>query len=94
MEKEEIVQQIDNYGGVYLHICTRDCDMVESDYTSFWEVADWNEWTAEIDRFSDGLEGPCSMNLISREEHKGHQTTSRDRVMEAYENGRGNSIYV
>jgi hypothetical protein len=41
-------------------------------------------------------EGPMSFTIISKDEYEEEKgvTHHRDRVMEAFENGNGNSIYV
>lgn len=82
---------------IYWSLFSRDCDMCES--TSFGKSKNYREhedWLNDPDEW-DWVEGATSVDIISRDEwlhHVGEPVRVRDRIMEAYENGRGNSIYV
>ena len=74
---------------------SRDCDMCESTRTYkletkqelvhsiMGEIKGW-EWA----------EGPSGYEFIPVDEYGGEEYRTRDRVMEAYENGNGSSIWV
>jgi hypothetical protein len=90
----EIFRAMKFWEPVYYSYFSRDCDMCESynayEYKNYYQArnqqAESYEWA----------EGPMSYDEISKEEYQdlsGHYHT-RDRVMEAYENGNGSSIYV
>ena len=69
-----------------------DCDMCES-YTP----ARFNNRKAlerAHEEKSEWAEGPFGFNECSKEECDSFEPHQRDRVMEAYENGNGKSIYV
>lgn len=84
---------------IYVSKFSRDCDMVESSsiliFKNRKEFEDWKEIEYEW------AEGTLSINRISEEEYNdrlmaygGTQSRSRDRIMEAFENGRGWSVEV
>ncbi len=83
------------YKPIYYSYWSRDCDMCESSgvgvfYGGMKKYLKWQEESLEW------AEGPSGSSFISKEEYeaeKGH-TSHRDRIMEAYENGNGSSIYV
>jgi len=81
---------------VYVSIWTRDCDMVEGTYTQEFEsYRDYYNYFSDYDNCS--FEGPTEVTIISKDEYdelNENPPKSRDRVMEAYENGRGNSIIL
>ena len=81
---------------VYTVVETTDCDMCTS--TSFVKYENGFEYIAyqEDESNFEWLEGPYSENFISEEEYLEYQGQSftRDRIMEAYENGNGNSVVV
>jgi hypothetical protein len=82
---------------IYWELFSRDCDMCES--TSYGVSASYrehHEWLTNPDNW-DWVEGATSVNEISKDDYDSEVNQPRrirDRVMEAYENGRGNSIYV
>ena len=59
-----------------------------SHYTS------WSEYEEAMDSVGDWAEGPVSDTYMSQEETEDFEPHTRDRIMEAFENGRGNSIWV
>jgi hypothetical protein len=71
---------------------SRDCDMCES--SSPIRFNNKRAMDKYMDRAAEWAEGPQSFAECSKEEFKGATTQTRDRVMEAYENGMGTSIYV
>jgi len=83
------------YKPVYFEYWSRDCDMCESSGVDVF-YGSKKAYEAYLNNFYEGLEGPGSMNIIPKEEYEERKglTYQRDRVMEAYENGNGTSIYV
>lgn len=87
------------YKPIYYEYFSRDCDMYESSYCDVFFRG--RKAYEEMQRRSlEDAEGPMSWTPITKghylrwyEETNG-RAQHRDRTMEAYENGRGNSIYV
>lgn len=79
---------------IYYTCWSRDCDMCES--TSSGVVLGGEKaWDKMMDRTAEWAEGPVSYDRISKEEYEEFIAPPvRDRIMEAYENGNGTSIYV
>jgi hypothetical protein len=81
---------------VYYTLFTRDCDMCES--TTFGKSKNYREhynWLNDYERWD--CEGSTSVNEIDKDEYDYYvdePVVVRDRVMEAYENGRGCSTTV
>lgn len=83
------------YGFFFVGVSSTDCDCVQSynvyKFQSVKKFHKFCEYTAE------GAEGQLSISLISKsdyDEERQHPTRSRDRIMEAYENGNGRSVVV
>ncbi len=82
-------------GWIYVKAWSRDCDMCES--TRVYKFQSIKAYYKMYDNFCEWLEGPGSFYLITKNEYDDEMrepTRSRDRIMEAYENGNGTSIYV
>lgn len=47
-----------------------------------------------LDMYSEDAEGPQGHDRITKEEYATSTNSTRDRILEAYENGHGTSIYV
>ncbi len=77
---------------IYIYFWSRDCDMCES--TTFHKFHGQKVLDRFLDMCSDDAEGPQGYERITKEEYDNSTDSTRDRVMEAYENGMGNSIYV
>jgi len=78
---------------IYYTVWSRDCDMCES--TNAGYVYGEKNWDKMMDEVGEWAEGPVSYERISKEEYEEFVAPPvRDRIMEAYENGRGTSIYV
>ena len=79
-------------GTVYFIHWSRDCDMCEGSRA----VRVFNEkaYQAYIEKAYEWAEGPNTFERIGKEEYENFHGFTRDRIMEAYENGNGNSIYV
>jgi len=82
---------------IYWHCWSRDCDMCEA--SSFGVTYGRKSWNKTVDEFYEYAceEGPGQIYRITEEEfhiNGGEGTSTRDRVMEAYENGNGTSIWV
>ncbi|MDD4972043.1 MAG: hypothetical protein PHT07_21665 [Paludibacter sp.] len=71
---------------------SRDCDMYESN----WRVSfkNWFDYQYALMHMYDDAEGSQSITVITKSEYDEFQPSHRDRIMEAYENGNGSSIYV
>lgn len=83
------------YGKIYYSHWSRDCDMCESAGVSVF-YGTKKMFDKAYDQAAEWADGPFSWEIISKEEYlerKGERYF-RDRVMEAYENGNGTSIYV
>lgn len=98
---ERMKQEIDmnkslsKHGWIYVSSWSRDCDMCESTRVSKYQSI--KAYYKAEQQFGESLEGPGSFCIISKEEYDNERrepTRSRDRIMEAYENGNGYSIYV
>jgi len=77
---------------IYITCWSRDCDMFESTTASVCYGRKAFEKIKE--EAYEWAEGPVSWEEISKEEYEDFQPYHRDRIMEAYENGNGTSIYV
>jgi hypothetical protein len=83
------------YGWIFVKGWSRDCDMCES--TRVYKFQSIKAYYKLEKNFYEWLEGPGYLNLISKDEYDSEHkepTRSRDRILEAYENGNGFSIYV
>ncbi len=71
-----------------------DCDCVQ--YTGHVHVvsAERTEFWKAVDRMYDSSEGSISWYLCRVSETHNVKQTSRDRVLEAYENGRGTRVVI
>ena len=82
---------------IYYSLFSRDCDMCES--TSYGKSNSYREhynWLNDAEQW-DWVEGATSVDEISRDEYLHYADEPivvRDRIMEAFENGRGSSFYV
>jgi hypothetical protein len=101
-QAERIAERLDEYffkqlaehplPPYYVYTWSRDCDMAES--SNVREVLTYIDLTRSYATFVDGqewAEGPRSWELVDPQPEVSH---TRDRVMEAFENGRGTSIFV
>lgn len=77
---------------IYAIKFSRDCDMCESTRPVCYK--NWFAYQYELLHIGDWAEGPVSIDIVSKGEYEDFTPTTRDRVMEAYENGNGTSIYV
>jgi hypothetical protein len=91
------VKLLKQKGIIYYSIQSIDCDMVESyrvyKSTYFKKLKDWDDY---VEKTYVWAEGPTSIEMLTKEEYELalDQEYSRDRIMEAYENGHGSSIIV
>jgi hypothetical protein len=76
----------------YAACWSRDCDMYERSWASEYK----NRWAYKytVMHFMDDAEGAGGIHPISKQEYDEFEPSHRDRVMEAFENGNGRSIYV
>lgn len=91
----EMGKSLAKHGWIYVSEWSRDCDMCES--TRVCKFQSIKAYYKAEQSFAEGLEGAGSFCVISKEQYDDERrepTRSRDRIMEAFENGRGWSIYV
>lgn len=76
------------FGKMWLHIYVwqRDCDCCEWDEVHLIHGT-FDNFLRTFDRIAEGAEGPFSVYPISRKEAEAFQQTTRDRVLEAFEDG-------
>lgn len=92
------LQSLAKYGWIFIEVWSRDCDMCESSRVyKFQSVKKYNQY---LNRIGEWAEGPVSVRLVSKDQYDAYAKPNntlgrvRDRIMEAYENGNGNSILV
>jgi len=91
-EKERFLDILAESGGIHVIKWSRDCDCAESTSRHFFESrAEFEQWENSV---YDWAEGPVSVKIVSRDEYEDFEPYFRDRVMEAYENGRGISVIL
>ena len=82
---------------IYYECFSRDCDMCESHSYNEFEGSK-KQFDKMVEKAYEGAEGAMWFKEITKEEYDAidsdDMTSTRDRVMEAYENGNGNSIIV
>jgi hypothetical protein len=94
----EALECLRQYGWIYASVWSRDCDMCES--TSVFKTQSLKKYNKRILDAYEWAEGPMSFSIITKEEYDAFKKPgnrlgrTRDRIMEAYENGNGTSIYV
>jgi hypothetical protein len=94
-EEIKLSESLFKYGWIYVIAWSRDCDMCES--TRVYKFQSIKAYYKAQKRFGESLEGPGSFYMITKEQYDDERrepTRDRDRIMEAFENGRGYSIYV
>lgn len=83
------------YKPIYYSYFSRDCDMCETSYVDVFKAGKkaFLKMQEDACKWADG---PMSWTPISKEEYEAEKgmVHHRDRVMEAFENGMGRSIYV
>ena len=94
----EALECLRQYGWIYASVWSRDCDMCES--TRVFKTQSLKKYNKRIQDAYEWAEGPMSFSIITKEEYDAFKKPgnrlgrTRDRIMEAYENGNGTSIYV
>lgn len=85
---------------IYYSYFSRDCDMCETAGVNKM-YGTYRKYLKMVSDFYEDAEGACSISIITADEYHEQMAYEeengryfRDRVLEAYENGRGNSIYV
>jgi hypothetical protein len=94
-EEIKLSESLIKYGWIYVSTWSRDCDMCES--TRVYKFQSIKAYYKANDSFGESLEGPGSFSIITKEqydEERREPTRDRDRILEAFENGNGYSIYV
>jgi len=79
-------------GFVYFYQWGRDCDMCEADSVRK-RAAVPMAIEHEIDQIYEWAEGPTRTAILTADEAADYEPHSRDRVMEAFENGQGANAY-
>ena len=75
---------------VYAVSWGRDCDCVE--WTANHKFPTYWHYTKACEEMAANAEGPCSMWIVSKDQYLSFAPEHRDRVMEAFENGRNYSV--
>jgi len=91
-ERISMLEDLALFGEFFIETWSRDCDMCES--TSVARYTSMKEYDEAMDAVEGWAEGPVSFTHISKEDADKFEPHTRDRVMEAYENGNGWSIHV
>jgi len=91
-ERISLLEDLALFGEFFIETWSRDCDMCES--TSVARYTSMKEYDEAMDAVEGWAEGPVSFTHISKEDADKFEPHTRDRVMEAYENGNGWSIHV
>ena len=93
VEHANKVREIIKWDGVlYVEVWRRDCDMCEATSLYTFESADeFFAWRREAYKWA---EGPMRISFLDPNEVEDFEPHFRDRALEAFENGRGTSIYV
>lgn len=77
---------------IVLKVWERDCDMCERSYTQVIP-ATLKAFTGFYDQVSNNAEGPMTIDILTRDDAESVWTYTRDRAMEAFENGCGANAY-
>jgi hypothetical protein len=79
---------------IYYTVWSRDCDMCESTNSGIvYGGEKW--WKKMLEEAGEWADGPMHFDKISKGEYENFVAPRvRDRILEAYENGNGSSIYV
>ena len=79
---------------IYFEYFSRDCDCVE--VSGYGIAKDRKDFAESQQAMWENAEGTCWMKRCSKSEYMryGGQEQTRDRVMEAYENGRGTCVNI
>jgi len=90
----EIFRALNFWDVIYMDYFSRDCDMCETSSVS--KFPNYYSYRVAEASQAEWADGPFSYTPISKNEYKDRKgfSSSRDRILEAYENGNGNSIYV
>lgn len=83
------------YGWLYVGVSSTDCDCVQMYYVrKFQSLKRFKKFSQSV---YENAEGATYISIITKADYdleREHPTRSRDRIMEAYENGNGRSIIV
>lgn len=82
-------------GVLYVSTWSRDCDMCEGTYRHKLEADDL--FQAYIDFWeqkAEDAEGPFAVHIITKEQYDCFQSSTRDRALEAFEDGHPHVIYA
>lgn len=92
VSRDFILDVMAQNSGIYVYTWSRDCDCVESDRVDHLKSRkDFEKYCEEC--YLEA-EGPVRVQIISREEFDGFKSSTRDRIMEAFEDGRGTRATV
>ena len=85
LQFKSLLEAFDTYGYIYMSKWERDCDCAE--WTVRFKFNSLEECWATIEDSYNGAEGPVAWNLLNPEEWECVTEGTRDRVLEAFENG-------
>jgi len=78
---------------VHFVVFRRDCDLFESETAHTFPTYIHAMWYLTRAR-DEWTEGPYQFWQISRKEFKSFQSSHRDRILEAFEDGRGSAVVI
>lgn len=81
--------EVDANNQAFFSVWSRDCDCVESTYLLNCHK---NDIQKEIDHIEQWAEGPTVITRLTLAEAKDFRASSRDRILEAFEDGRNFSV--
>ena len=87
--KEEALKDLKEHGKFFVLKESTDCDHCTA--TSCSDYTDWESCEKDMNESYEWAEGPINYWIISEQEAAEFEPSFRDRVMENFENGRGNS---
>ena len=78
------------HGGVGVIVDSTDCDHCRSTYGRVMDASEFPEW---LDRLYANAEGPTHYRLVSPQYALLHRSSSRDLVLEAFEDGHSHVVF-
>lgn len=84
-ENMVVLRRLAETEGIFVYFWARDCDNFERSYSHKFDS--YEEYQEYLDSFYNYPEGPCYHQLMTKEEYENFEEESRDRNLEAFENG-------
>ena len=92
VSRDFILDVMAQNSGIYVYTWSRDCDCVESDRVDHLKSReDFEKYCEEC---CTDAEGPVRIQIISRAEFEKFKPSTQDRILEAFEDGRGTRATV